>query len=223
MDRQAPQMQHFSIAIVEPNMLTALGLQQLLLDMIPMIEVSKFVDFDELLASDNGNYAHYFVASRIFFEHATYFREPSRRAIVLTTGETNIHGVPTLNVCQSETLLAKELMMLHRRGHQHQHAHQPLQVHQHAHQQVHQPQHPQEPPHSHSTAQVQPLLTAREIEVAILLAKGNINKEIADRLSISITTVITHRKNIMEKLRARSLVDIIIYVVMNGLVDIGEL
>ena len=55
------------------------------------------------------------------------------------------------------------------------------------------------------------------------MAKGNINKEIADRLNISITTVITHRKNIMEKLQARSLADIIIYVVMNGLADIGEL
>ena len=61
------------------------------------------------------------------------------------------------------------------------------------------------------------------MEVAILLAKGYINKEIADQLHISLTTVITHRKNIMDKLRARSLADIILYVVMNGLVDVGEL
>jgi DNA-binding NarL/FixJ family response regulator len=59
--------------------------------------------------------------------------------------------------------------------------------------------------------------------VAILLAKGHINKEIADLLNISVTTVITHRKNIMEKLHAHSLADIILYVVMNGLVDVGEL
>ena len=55
------------------------------------------------------------------------------------------------------------------------------------------------------------------------LSKGHINKEIADRLNISLTTAITHRKNIMEKLHARSLADIILYVVMNGLVDVGEL
>ena len=61
------------------------------------------------------------------------------------------------------------------------------------------------------------------MEVTILLAKGLINKEIADCLNISITTVITHRKNIMEKLHARSLVDIILYAVVNGLVDVGEL
>jgi DNA-binding NarL/FixJ family response regulator len=67
------------------------------------------------------------------------------------------------------------------------------------------------------------LLSPREMEVTILLAKGLINKEIAHYLNISTTTVITHRKNIMEKLHARSLVDIIIYAVVNGLVDVGEL
>jgi DNA-binding NarL/FixJ family response regulator len=66
-------------------------------------------------------------------------------------------------------------------------------------------------------------LSPRELEVTILLTKGLINKEIADRMNISITTVITHRKNIMEKLHARSLADIIIYAVMNGYVNLGEL
>ena len=55
------------------------------------------------------------------------------------------------------------------------------------------------------------------------LILGLINKEIADRLNISLTTVISHRKNIMDKLHARSLADIIIYVVMNNLADISEL
>ena len=67
------------------------------------------------------------------------------------------------------------------------------------------------------------MLSPREAEVTVLLTKGLINKEIADRLNISITTVITHRKNIMEKLRARSLADIIVYAVMNGYVNLGEL
>ena len=43
-------------------------------------------------------------------------------------------------------------------------------------------------------------LSAREIEVLVLITKGLINKEIADKLNISLTTVITHRKNIVEKL-----------------------
>lgn len=67
------------------------------------------------------------------------------------------------------------------------------------------------------------VLSAREIEVAVLLSKGFINKEIADRLQISITTVISHRKNIMEKLNARSLADVIVYSLVNGFVSIGDL
>ena len=43
-------------------------------------------------------------------------------------------------------------------------------------------------------------LSIREIEVLILITKGLINKEIADKLHISLTTVISHRKNITEKL-----------------------
>lgn len=41
-------------------------------------------------------------------------------------------------------------------------------------------------------------LSAREIEVLRLVTKGLINKEIADKLHISLTTVISHRKNITE-------------------------
>ena len=67
------------------------------------------------------------------------------------------------------------------------------------------------------------LLSTRETEVAVLLAKGCINKEIADRLCISLATVISHRKSIMAKLRARSLADVIIYVVTHGLAPLDEL
>jgi len=194
-------MPHFEIAIVDSNILAALGLQPLLTDIIPVAEVRIFVSFDELQAVDQGQFVHYFVASRIYFEHAAYFREQSRRAIVLVNGDLQIAGVPTLNVCQTEKALIKSILSIHRKGHPNPHM-------------------PITHPHPSSSPS---LLSAREVEVAILLAKGNINKEIADLLHISLTTVITHRKNIMEKLHARSLADIILYVVMNGLIDVGEL
>lgn len=44
-------------------------------------------------------------------------------------------------------------------------------------------------------------LSSREIEVLKLVVKGNINKEIADILSISFNTVLTHRKNISSEAR----------------------
>ena len=64
-------------------------------------------------------------------------------------------------------------------------------------------------------------LSGREAEVLALIARGHLNKEIAAMLHISITTVISHRKNIMEKLRIRSVSGLTIYAVMNGLVDMG--
>jgi DNA-binding NarL/FixJ family response regulator len=62
-------------------------------------------------------------------------------------------------------------------------------------------------------------LSAREIEVLVLVTKGLINKEIAEKLNISLTTVISHRKNITEKLGIKSVAGLTIYAVMNGYIE----
>ena len=62
-------------------------------------------------------------------------------------------------------------------------------------------------------------LSIREIEVLILITKGLINKEIADKLHISLTTVISHRKNITEKLGIKSVSGLTVYAVMNGYIE----
>ncbi len=67
------------------------------------------------------------------------------------------------------------------------------------------------------------ILSDREIEVLSLVAKGKINKEIADLLCIGLTTVITHRKNIQEKLGIKSVSALTIYAVMHGFVDINHI
>jgi DNA-binding NarL/FixJ family response regulator len=69
----------------------------------------------------------------------------------------------------------------------------------------------------------QKILTDREIEVMSLIVQGYINKEIADKLSIGLATVITHRKNIMEKLGMKSVSALTIYAVMHGYVDINKI
>ena len=69
----------------------------------------------------------------------------------------------------------------------------------------------------------QKILTDREIEVMSYIVQGNTNKEIADILSISLATVITHRKNIMDKLGMKSVSALTIYAVMHGYVDINKI
>lgn len=59
-------------------------------------------------------------------------------------------------------------------------------------------------------------LSPREIEVLRLLSRGCINKEIADRLDISLNTVLSHRKNISAKLGIKTSSALAVYAMMNG-------
>ena len=52
-------------------------------------------------------------------------------------------------------------------------------------------------------------LTEREIEVLQLVVEGLSNKEIADKLFISVRTVDTHRRNLMEKLEAKNTAELV--------------
>jgi len=62
-------------------------------------------------------------------------------------------------------------------------------------------------------------LTARERETAQLLAEGLSNKEIATRLDIAVKTAETHRTNVMRKIGAHSLADVVRYAIRNGIVE----
>lgn len=66
-------------------------------------------------------------------------------------------------------------------------------------------------------------LTNRETDVLILIAKGLMNKEIAERLTISIHTVISHRKNITRKTNIKSVAGLAMYALMNNLVEEGAI
>lgn len=183
------------IAIIDPNTLLSMGLQTLLEEIIPMATIRIFHSFGELVDDTPDMYAHYFVSAQIYFEHTSFFRERHPRAIVLVGGENlpQLAGVPTLNIYQHEKALAKSILKMHEQGHGHHGSKRPQ-------------------PEEH-------LLSAREIEVLVLITKGLINKEIADKLNISLTTVISHRKNITEKLGIKSVPGLTIYAVMNGYVE----
>lgn len=66
-------------------------------------------------------------------------------------------------------------------------------------------------------------LSEREREIVICIARGMSNKDVADKLFISINTVLTHRKNIFRKLDIHSISGLTIYAVVNGLITLDEI
>lgn len=60
------------------------------------------------------------------------------------------------------------------------------------------------------------VLTVREEDVFILVARGYSNKTIADQLNISVKTVETHKANAMKKLNVQDRVDIVNYAILKG-------
>ena len=66
-------------------------------------------------------------------------------------------------------------------------------------------------------------LSKRETDVLIAVAKGMMNKEIADQMNISIHTVISHRKNITRKTGIKSVSGLTVYALLNNLIDEKDL
>lgn len=62
-------------------------------------------------------------------------------------------------------------------------------------------------------------LSRREKDVLVLLAKGLSNKEVADRLNISVNTAITHRRNLSSKLGIKSLAGLSLFAYTHGMLD----
>jgi DNA-binding NarL/FixJ family response regulator len=64
-------------------------------------------------------------------------------------------------------------------------------------------------------------LTARELEILQWIVNGKSNKEIADKLSLSVNTVSVHRANIMDTLGIHKTAELVVYAIRNGLVNIS--
>ena len=191
------------VAILDPNTLSALGLKAILQHVMPIMTVDTFGTFAELTANDPDQYFHYFVAMNVVLENKSFFSEHRRKTIVLTLSldsTSQLSEFHSLCINVSEQELIRSLLVLE------QHAHGSGQ---------HLPPMPK--------ALQQKVLTDREIEVMSLIVQGYINKEIADKLNIGLATVITHRKNIMDKLGVKSVSALTIYAVMHGYVDINKI
>ena len=191
------------IAIVDPNTLAVLGLKQLLQNVLPIIQIDTFGSMMELQANTPEKYFHYFVAMNIVLENRQFFQQQRRKTIVLTMSldsSSQLHEFHSLCINVPEADLVRSLLMLEQSGHARG---------------KNRPELPE--------ILCQKVLSDREIEVMALIAQGYINKEIANKLNIGLTTVVTHRKNIMEKLGMRSVSALTIYAVTHGYVDINKI
>ena len=196
-------MERPKIAIIDPNTLAAVGLKQMLQNVMPIMSVDTFGSFAELQANNPDDYFHYFVAMNVVLENRPFFSAHRHKTIVLTLGfETTslLSEFHCLCINVPEKQLVRALLMLQQHAHSGGKNLPPI------------PQVLQ-----------QKILSDREIEVMSLIVQGYINKEIADRLNIGLATVVTHRKNIMDKLGMHSVSALTIYAVMHGYVDINRI
>ena len=191
------------IAIVDANTLAVLGLKQILQNVMPIMTVETFSTFQEFEVAQPDTFFHYFVSQVIVLENRQFFSRCIHKTIVLTiTKDPNsqLSGFHSFCINVPEDELVKAILKIVQYGHS---GGKNL------------PELPQ--------VLKNKILSNREIEVLSLIVQGLINKEIAEKLNISLTTVITHRKNIVEKLGMKSVSALTIYAVTHGYVDINKI
>ena len=198
------------IAIISENTLEAMTLRSLLSDITPGIDVVCYHNVEEFNAAA-PHVAHFFVSAKVIFANMEMFRPMLKRTMVITEGDNTPFtqaGIRTIDATASEAAIVRQILHIHQAGHP-------------------SGRHPHEVEHkgrvaSDNSSEVA-LLSQREKEVLALLVQGYINKEIADKLNISLTTVIFHRNNISEKLKTRSLGRLTIYAVLNNIVSLSDI
>lgn len=186
-----------AIAVLTPNVLMGVGLKALLEKIIPMADVELFGDFGTFSEADPDRFFHFFVAAQPFITHGTFFRSRRQKTILLTDGSPRaaFSGMHRIDIFTSEEAVVRDILRMHRDAHRPEHVL------------------PDTPQPAADT------LSGREAEVLSLVARGYLNKQIAEHLGIGLTTVISHRRNIMEKLGIRSVAGLVIYAMGAGYVD----
>ncbi len=184
-----------------------MGLKSVLADIIPIAEVCAYASLEDMEKDDADSFFHYFVSAQTVLEASDFFLQRRNKTIVLvgqTTSVAQFANYHTLDISLPEYALVKSILLLHHMSHNDNYDHGFI------------------PPHVADGHAVQDI-SQREAEVLALVVRGYINKEIADKLNISLTTVITHRKNITEKLCLKSVSALTIYAVTHGIVGVDEI
>ncbi len=186
------------IAIVIADTLRGIGLQNLLTDYFPPVEVSHFPTFEQLLTTGNELYDYYFTDPETFVTKPDFFLPRRGKTILLIERTREPDGPATINRITTGAPQEAILEQLRRlfAG---------------------------ENANTHTTTDSNKELSGREIDVLRLVSQGVTNKEIADKLNISLNTVLTHRKNITAKLGIKTVSGLTFYAILNGIVSGDEI
>lgn len=190
------------IAIIDPNTLSSIALRSILWDVYNNVEVYIYGTMDSFIRDSNRHFVHFFVSSDILFRHIDEFDTLKNQTTVISVGADRKFGNAGFNVLDislpEQELMSKllRIQLVSRYEVQHEKA-----------------------TRLRSSSDLSP----REKDILRLMIKGMINKEMAETLGISTTTVIFHRNNICEKLGTRSIGKMTIFAVLSGIIDINEI
>ncbi len=190
------------IAIIDRNTLSGIALRSILWETFSNVEIHLYNTMESFIRDSNRHFVHFFVHSDILFRHIDEFVTLRNRTTVLHEGNGNRfskEGFNVLDLSMNENELKNRIL------------------------QTQMVSRYEEQIESKGRKRVGNELSSREQEVLLLMVKGLINKEIAEKLNISLPTVIFHRNNICEKLQTRSIGRLTIFAVLSGLIDINDI
>jgi len=178
------------VLIVASNQLLCVGLKTILLESFSPERVTIADAFDTVKHNHQPDYV--FLSPDMYVVHQSHLQPLRHRVVILTEKEADTskqEGPMMLNITLRQPELIDRLEEI-----------------------FHQDE-------KSAASAAQENLTSREVEVLVLVARGFINKQIADKLSISLHTVISHRKNITQKLGIKTVAGLTMYALLNGLIS----
>lgn len=181
------------IALILPDTLQSIGLQSILADYFPPVEVRHFPAFDTFMVASNDNFDYYFTSSDILVLNTDFFLPRRNKTTVLINGPEGTGGLSStshITIQAPQEIIIEQLQLLFAGDGT-----------------------------NSLPGDMNKELSSRETDVLQLIVKGITNREIADKLNISLNTVLTHRKNITAKLGIKTVSGLTFYAIMNGIIS----
>ena len=179
------------IAIILPDTLQGVGLQSMLTDYFPPVEISHYPTFEALSTSGNDTFDYYFTNAALFVLNTDFFLPRRSKTMILIDGTEGEGGLSAIKAPLE--IIIEQLEQLFTGD------------------------------NNSISCENNKELSTRETNVLQLIVKGSTNKEIADKLNISLNTVLSHRKNITTKLGIKTVSGLTFYAIMNGIISGDEI